>query len=238
MRRFSARSRNRVRSAGAITAWALEWLAAPDNQRSTPSTTPLAQPLHLRPTSAETPSVRSGPRSRRRLRDHDLRQPLTRPSQPASPDGTPPTCAAHPEGCSAGRKCDGGPTSLQLVWTPLVAGDFYDKEPPILLAVRHGHNEILEILLETVRRWRLPDLCLAAPRARISPLGLAAHRNNEEALFLLLMGRCGRPRRMGTNKAPGMADDANAAPLGGCRRPAKSCQAPPPPQALQDKREG
>ena len=136
----------------------------------------------------------SSPPSRRRLRDHDLRQPLTRPSQPASPDGTPPTCAAHPEGCSAGRKCDGGPTSLQLVWTPLVAGDFYDKEPPILLAVRHGHNEILEILLETVRRWRLPDLCLAAPRARISPLGLAAHRNNEEALFLLLMGRCGRPR--------------------------------------------
>ena len=48
------------RSVCVITAWALEWLARPDNQRSTALTAPLAQPLHHRPTSAAICSARSG----------------------------------------------------------------------------------------------------------------------------------------------------------------------------------
>ena len=55
-----------------ITAWALEWLPRPDNQQSTAPTTPLAQPLHHRPTSAATRNARSGSASRKRLRDHGL----------------------------------------------------------------------------------------------------------------------------------------------------------------------
>ena len=48
----SARSGAASRGVCAITAWAHEWLAGPDNQRSTAPSTPLAQPLHHRPTSA------------------------------------------------------------------------------------------------------------------------------------------------------------------------------------------
>ena len=38
----SARSETASRSVCAISAWALEWLAGPDNKRSTPPSTPLA----------------------------------------------------------------------------------------------------------------------------------------------------------------------------------------------------
>jgi len=67
-----ARSGTASRSACAITSWALEWLADPENQRSTAPSTPLAQPLHLRPTSAASCSARSGPRLAVR-RDHVAR---------------------------------------------------------------------------------------------------------------------------------------------------------------------
>ena len=71
----NARSGTASRSVCAITAWAPEWLAGPDNQRSTAPSTPLAQPLHLRPTSA---SIRNAPFDRtvrivpRRWRVHGL----------------------------------------------------------------------------------------------------------------------------------------------------------------------
>ena len=44
--------------------WALEWLAEPDHQRSASPSTPLAQPLHHRPTSASIRNARSGTASR------------------------------------------------------------------------------------------------------------------------------------------------------------------------------
>ena len=53
-----------VRSICAIMAWSLEWPAGPDNQRSTAPSTPLAHPLHLRPTSPAICSARSGTESR------------------------------------------------------------------------------------------------------------------------------------------------------------------------------
>ena len=51
---------------------ASEWLSGPDNQRSTPPTTPLAQPQHHRPTSAAICSGPLGDHVSQRLRDHGL----------------------------------------------------------------------------------------------------------------------------------------------------------------------
>ena len=55
----------------AIRAWALKWLAGPDNQQSTAPSTPLAQPLHHRPASAAICNARSD-RVSQRLHDHGL----------------------------------------------------------------------------------------------------------------------------------------------------------------------
>ena len=65
-----------MNSFGTRTSHAIEWIAEPDNQRSTAPSTPLAQPAHLRPMSAVNCSARSDRVGKRgalqRLRDHGL----------------------------------------------------------------------------------------------------------------------------------------------------------------------